>query len=118
MHPEIQLSGIAVVDEEKKMRLIQEMPTDDFFKGRAGILNLRFSKTFLVISPKKTSLIPLDLYDDEKDLGFHTVIPDLDKHYFSVIEQQNCVASFLSFDHQKPWLSILKDAELIPSSKI
>jgi len=118
IHPETQISRIAVTDEQNKIRLMQEMPTEDFFKGKAGILNLRFLKTFLVVSPKKLSLIPRDLYEEGKDSNSELFLQDSGKHYFSVIEKHNCIASFSPYDNQKTWLSILKDAELIPSSKI
>src|SRR5690606_40655145 len=38
--------------------------------------------------------------------------------YSSVIDKQNCVANFEVSERQRPWLSLLKGSELIPTSKL
>src|SRR5690606_14009071 len=108
------LSRIAVTDDQNKVRLSQEMPTEDFFKGKIDILNLRFLKSFLIVSPKNLSLMPLELYDD--DLS-STDIEGV-QHYTSIIDKQSCIANFEVSERQKPWLSLVKGSELIPTTKL
>lgn len=118
IYSETQHSRIAITDEQNTIRLIQEKPTEDFFKGKTGTLNLRFAETYLVVIPEKLSLIPLDLYDEGKDNELQSLVSESEKYHYSTIEKQGCIARFIPHDDHKFWLSILKDAELIPSSKI
>src|SRR5690606_677985 len=109
----------AIIDEHNTIRLIREKLTEDFFKGKAGILNLRFLKTYLIVTPASASLIPLDLYDEDTNINLQ--LPgekSTSKQYSSIIDKQECVISFSPLEDQKFWLSILKDIQLIPSSKI
>src|SRR5690606_4161883 len=109
------LSRMAVTDDQKTIRLSQEMPTEDFFKGKVDLLNLRFLKSFLIVSPKNLSLVPQGLYNEDFSIG-----EDLKSEapYSSVIDKQNCVANFEVSERQRPWLSLLKGSELIPTSKL
>jgi len=118
IHSDAEQSKIAIIDAQNKIRLIQEKATEDFFKGKAGILNLRFSKTYLICMPENLSLIPLDLYEEDPESSVETSNLIAADSYTSVIDKQGCMASFLPHEDQKFWLSILQDAELIPSSKI
>src|SRR5690606_9537905 len=118
IHSETGLSRIAIIDAQNSVRLMQEKPTEDFFKGEAGILNLRFSQTYLIVMPENLSLIPLDLYEERDKISLESSDLIAENYYTSVIDKQNCVASFLPHEDQKFWLSILKDAVLIPTSKI
>jgi len=119
IHPKANLSQIAIIDEHNTIRLIQEKPTEDFFRSKAGILNLRFLKTYLVAIPNSASLIPLDLYEENANINLQ--LPgeeNTSKQHNSIIDKQKCVISFSPQEDQKFWLSILKDVQLIPSSKI
>jgi len=119
IHPKANLSQIAIIDEHNTIRLIQEKPTEDFFRSKAGILNLRFLKTYLVAIPSSASLIPLDFYEENANINLQ--LPgeeNTSKQHNSIIDKQKCVISFSPQEDQKFWLSILKDVQLIPSSKI
>lgn len=119
IHPKANLSQIAIIDEHNNIRLIQEKPTEDFFRGKAGILNLRFLKTYLVVAPESVSLTPLDLYDENENLSLQLLNEDgAVKQFSSIIDKQKCVISFSPHEDQKFWLTVLKDVQLIPSSKI
>lgn len=119
IHPKANLSQIAIIDEHHNIRLIQEKPTEDFFKGKAGILNLRFLKTYLIVTPKSASLLPLDLYDENADNHLQLLDKkDNQEQFSSTIDKQECVINFLPHEDQMFWLSILKDVQLIPSTKI
>ena len=115
---EATISRIAITDAQNSVRLIQEKPTEDFFKGDTGILNLRFSKTYLIVRPENLSLIPEDFYDEGSKKELESLIPGTENQYTSVISKQGCVARYLPHEDQRFWLTILKDAELIPTSKI
>ncbi|TCK85158.1 DUF3822 family protein [Albibacterium bauzanense] len=119
IHPKADLSQIAIIDENNTIRLIQEKPTEDFFRGKAGILNLRFLKTYLVVTPESVSLIPLDLYEEDANPSLHLLGEEnISKQFSSIIDKQNCLISFSPQEDQKFWLTVLKDVQLIPSSKI
>jgi hypothetical protein len=119
IHPKANLSQIAIIDEHNTIRLIQEKPTEDFFRGKAGILNLRFLKTYLIVIPESVSLLPLDLYEEGNDTQLQLEGEKKSfKRFSSVIEKQKCIISFSPHEDQRFWLSILKDIQLIPSSKI
>ena len=126
IHPKADLSQIAIIDEHNNIRLIQEKPTEDFFKGKAGILNLRFLKTYLIVAPESVSLIPLDLYDDDANvplqlltLPYQLLEEEAILHQFkSLIDKQECIISYSPRKDQRFWLSILRGVELIPTTKI
>src|SRR5690606_28682569 len=95
INPKSHLSQIAVLDEDNKICLLQEKTTEDFFKEKAGILNLRFLKTYLVIFPKAVSLIPDELYEAKNDAHAMFALASSENYYTSIIDKQNCIANFL-----------------------
>src|SRR5690606_25878187 len=72
-------SRMAVTDDQKKVCLSQEVPTEDFFKGKVDILNLRFLKSFLIVYPKNLSLIPQELYNEDPSAS---AALDKERQYF------------------------------------
>jgi len=119
IHPKADLSQIVIIDENHTIRLIQEKPSEDFFKGKAGILNLRFLKTYLIVTPERASLLPLELYEEENDISVDLLNEeDASNLHTSIIDKQKCIIRFSPHEDQRFWLSILKSVQLIPSSKI
>src|SRR5690606_32468363 len=115
IHSESHLSRMAVVDEENKLRVVQEKTTEDFLKDQTGVLNLRFAKTFVVVNARLVKLLPEELYSEAAlaTTGFYSQDPL--SVYTSRIEKQQIVAKFQVEESENFWLSVLKDAELIPS---
>ena len=115
IHSESHLSRMAVVDEENKLRVMQEKTTEDFLKDTSGVLNLRFEKTYVVVNARNVQLFPEELYSgaDLEKTGFfgESLLPV----HTSKIGKQQIVAEFQVAENENFWLSVLKDAELIPS---
>jgi hypothetical protein len=115
IHSEAHLSRMAVVDEENKIRIVQEKTTEDILKDASGLLNLRFEKTYVVVNARKVRLFPEELYDKAAlaetefgDQGSPSV-------YTTAIARQRMIAEFQVHENENFWLTIWKDAELIPS---
>ena len=116
IHSESHLSRMAVVDEENKLRVVQEKTTEDFLKDETGVLNLRFAKTCVVVNARHVKLLPEELYNDAElaKTGFYKQDLIAAVHT-SRIGKQQIVAEFQVVENENFWLSVLKDAELIPS---
>lgn len=115
IHSESNLSWMAVVDEENKLRIVQEKTTEDFLKDQTGVLNLRFAKTYVVVNARQVKLIPEELFDEsllaKTDFYKDGVVPV----HKARMEKQQIIATFQVEERENFWLSVLKDAELIPS---
>lgn len=115
IHSEAHLSGMAVVDEENKIRVVQQKTTEDFLKDTSGLLNLRFEKTYIVVNARKVRLFPQELYSKtalaETEFGQQDSLPV----YTTPLPKQHIMAEFQVREEENFWLTIWKDAELIPS---
>lgn len=110
---------IAIVDQNNRIRLLRESASDQAFKENTEILSLRFQQTSLVVFPKRIFLLPQELQEG-KHYDMVAEINDIEVHdvQTALIRSQQCVANFIPRDEYQFWISVLKDADLIPTTAV
>lgn len=110
---------IAIVDHHNRIRLLRESASDQAFKENTEILSLRFQQTSMVVFPKKIFLLPQELQEGKHyDIVAEMNGIDINDVQTAVIKSQQCVANFIPRDEYQFWISILKHANLIPTTAV